>query len=160
MVGQHQQLNGRGFGWTPEVGDRQVGLACCGLWGHKESDTTEWLNWTELFKWCSFITDKSTNFKNETWITVLKTQSFERVHFYGKIHYHLSVCLCVSVFRCKCVSGFSLFIDNMWWSCQTFKWRNSEGWNSKLFMSKIWNKTLITARQIFKEVFRTYSMTW
>ena len=24
------------------------GLACCHSWGHKESDTTEWLNWTEL----------------------------------------------------------------------------------------------------------------
>ena len=24
------------------------GLACCGLWGHKESDMTERLNWTEL----------------------------------------------------------------------------------------------------------------
>ena len=24
------------------------GLACCGPWGHKESDTTEWLNWTGL----------------------------------------------------------------------------------------------------------------
>ena len=23
------------------------GLACCSPWGHKESDTTEWLNWTE-----------------------------------------------------------------------------------------------------------------
>ena len=23
-------------------------LACCNSWGHKESDTTEWLNWTEL----------------------------------------------------------------------------------------------------------------
>ena len=26
------------------VGDRQGGLACCGSWGHKESDTTERLN--------------------------------------------------------------------------------------------------------------------
>ena len=26
----------------------QGGLACCDSWGHKESDTTEWLNWTEL----------------------------------------------------------------------------------------------------------------
>ena len=25
----------------------QGGLACCGSWGRKESDTTEWLNWTE-----------------------------------------------------------------------------------------------------------------
>ena len=28
--------------------DEQGGLACCESWGHKESDTTEWLNWTEL----------------------------------------------------------------------------------------------------------------
>ena len=26
----------------------QGSLACCGPWGRKESDTTEWLNWTEL----------------------------------------------------------------------------------------------------------------
>jgi len=30
------------------VGDGQGGLACCDLWGRKELDTTEWLNWTEL----------------------------------------------------------------------------------------------------------------
>ena len=48
MVGWHHRLNGRGFGWTPGVGDGQGGLACCSSWGHKESDTTEWLNRTEL----------------------------------------------------------------------------------------------------------------
>ena len=47
MVGWHQQLDGHGFGWTPGVGDGQGGLACCGSWGRKESDATEWLNWTE-----------------------------------------------------------------------------------------------------------------
>ena len=47
MVGWHHQLNGHGSGWTPGVGDGQGGLACCGSWGRKESDTTEWLNWTE-----------------------------------------------------------------------------------------------------------------
>ena len=36
------------FEWTPGVGDGQDGLVCCNSWGHKESDTTEWLNWTEL----------------------------------------------------------------------------------------------------------------
>ena len=41
MVGWHHRLNGHGFGWTPGVGDGQGGLACCGSWGHKESDTTE-----------------------------------------------------------------------------------------------------------------------
>ena len=47
MVGWHHWHNGHGFGWTPGVGDGQGGLACCGSWGHKESDMTEWLNWTE-----------------------------------------------------------------------------------------------------------------
>ena len=48
MVGWHHRLNGHGFGWTPGVVvDGQGGLTCCGSWGHKELDTTEWLNWTE-----------------------------------------------------------------------------------------------------------------
>ena len=37
-------FDGHGFGWTPGVGDGQGGLACCGSWGCKESDTTERLN--------------------------------------------------------------------------------------------------------------------
>ena len=48
MVGWHHQLNGHEFGWTPGVGDGQGGLACGGSWDHKELDTTERLNWTEL----------------------------------------------------------------------------------------------------------------
>ena len=47
MVGWHYRLNGHGFGWTPGVGNGQGGLACCSSQAHKESDTTEWLNWTE-----------------------------------------------------------------------------------------------------------------
>ena len=49
MVGWHHWLSGHGFRWTPWVGDGQGGLACCSSWGHKESDMTEWLNWTELY---------------------------------------------------------------------------------------------------------------
>ena len=48
MVGWHHWLNGHGFGWTLGVGNGQGGLACCSSWGHKESDMTERLNWTEL----------------------------------------------------------------------------------------------------------------
>ena len=33
--------------WTPGVGDGQGGLACCDSWGHKESDMTDQLNWTD-----------------------------------------------------------------------------------------------------------------
>ena len=47
MVGWHHWLNGCEFGWTPGVGDGQGGLAWCSSWGHKESDMTEWLNWTK-----------------------------------------------------------------------------------------------------------------
>ena len=48
MVGQHHWLNGHESGWIPGVGDGQGGLESCGSWGRKESDTTKWLNWTEL----------------------------------------------------------------------------------------------------------------
>ena len=47
MAWWHHWLDGREFEWTPGVGDGQGGLAC-DSWGRKESDTSEWLNWTEL----------------------------------------------------------------------------------------------------------------
>ena len=47
MAGWHHQL-GREFEWTPGDSDGQGGLARCNSWGGRESDTTEWLNWTEL----------------------------------------------------------------------------------------------------------------
>ena len=47
MFGWHHRLDGHRFGWTPGVGDGQGGLACCGSWGCKESDTTDRLNWTD-----------------------------------------------------------------------------------------------------------------
>ena len=48
MVGWHYRLDGHEFEQALGVGDGQGGLACCSPWGCKESDTTEWLNWTEL----------------------------------------------------------------------------------------------------------------
>ena len=48
MAEWHHRLDGREFEWTPGVGDGHGGLACCNSWGRKESDMTEWLNWTEL----------------------------------------------------------------------------------------------------------------
>ena len=44
----HHRLNGHEFEQTLGTGDGQGGLACCSPWDHKESDTTEWLNWTGL----------------------------------------------------------------------------------------------------------------
>ena len=48
MAGWYHWLNGHDSEWTPGDGDGQGGLACCDSWSHKESDTTEQLNWTEL----------------------------------------------------------------------------------------------------------------
>ena len=48
MAGWHHWHDGHEFEWTSGVGDGQGGLACCDSWGHKESDRTERLNWTEL----------------------------------------------------------------------------------------------------------------
>ena len=44
----HHWLDGRESWWPLGVGDGQGGLAYCDSWGHKESDTTERLNWSKL----------------------------------------------------------------------------------------------------------------
>ena len=54
MAGWHHWLNGHECEQAQRVGDGQGGLACCSPWGHKESDTTEWLNWTEPM-WISWF---------------------------------------------------------------------------------------------------------
>ena len=54
-AGWHHQLNGREFGWALGVSDGQGGLACCDSRGCKESDTTEWLSWTEVLKMRNFM---------------------------------------------------------------------------------------------------------
>ena len=42
MVGWHHWLNGHEFEQAPGDSDGLGSLACCGPWGHKEPDTTEW----------------------------------------------------------------------------------------------------------------------
>ena len=48
MVGWHHRLDEHEFEQDPRVGDGQGSLACFSPRGHKESHTTEQLNWTEL----------------------------------------------------------------------------------------------------------------
>ena len=48
MVGWHHWLNRHEFEQTPTRWWRTGSLACGSPWGHKESDTTEWLNWAML----------------------------------------------------------------------------------------------------------------
>ena len=47
MVGWHHWLNGHEFEQAPGVSEELGGLGCCSPWGHKESDMTVQLNWTE-----------------------------------------------------------------------------------------------------------------
>ena len=50
MVGCHHQLDGHEFEQALGVRDGQRSLGCGSPWGHKESDTTERLNWTGGFR--------------------------------------------------------------------------------------------------------------
>ena len=48
MVGWHHR--GHEFEWTPGVGDRQGGLACCSPWGRSQTRLSDWteLNWSTV----------------------------------------------------------------------------------------------------------------
>ena len=46
-------LGAGALGWPRGMG--QGGLACCDSWGHKESDTTEQLIWSDLMDTLSLI---------------------------------------------------------------------------------------------------------
>ena len=48
IVGWHCWLDEHEFEQAPGIADGQGSLVCYSPWGHKESDMTEWLNWTEL----------------------------------------------------------------------------------------------------------------
>ena len=76
MVGWHLWLNVHEFGWIPEVDDGQGGLAFCGPWGHKESDMTEQLKWTENKK------AKGKNRKDFTCVFIIQ-QIFAQCHILG-----------------------------------------------------------------------------
>ena len=66
----HHLLNGHGFEYSPGVKDGQGSLECCSPWRHKESDTSEWLKWTEVTDgnsddhYCIFATKKK---KKKMW---------------------------------------------------------------------------------------------
>ena len=58
----------------------QGGLVCCGSWGHKESDTTEELNWTKLMPGQSTWQDKA----------VLRQNPRHLYHLSGFLQQHLT----------------------------------------------------------------------
>ena len=65
MVGWHHWLNEHEFEQAPGVSDGQGSLACCSPWGCKESNMTEWLNWTDIY-----IVQTLRGTKGYTWYVV------------------------------------------------------------------------------------------
>ena len=124
MAGRHHRLNEHGFGWTPGVGDGQGCLVCCSSWGCKESDTTEWLNWTENS--ISYIPDGHT----DTW-TLL--------HPFDDRKYQLSR-------YCPVVTDLSIHLLTHWnlWSLSTWDFSILEN-NAKL-------KDLFTVYEYFSYI--------
>ena len=55
MVGWCHWLNGHEFEQTQGDSEGQGSLAWCSSWGCKESDTTEWLNWTDRVQALEFL---------------------------------------------------------------------------------------------------------
>ena len=87
MGGWHHWLDGHEFEWAPGVGGGQGSLACCSPWGHKESDMTEQMNWTELK---SSVVIKSLPAVQETQVQSLRSvRSPGEGH--GRPHSHSSI---------------------------------------------------------------------
>ena len=99
MVGCHYWLNGHGFGWTPGISDGQGGLACCGSWGRKESDTTKQLNLTEL----NYI--RPGLLSHTTWVPI-PTLPLTMSVILGKLIYLLKLLFYYLYDRDKDFSGF------------------------------------------------------
>ena len=56
IVGWHHLLDAHEFEKALGVGDGQGSLPCCSWWSCKESDMTEWVNWTDAcFISCAFL---------------------------------------------------------------------------------------------------------
>ena len=82
MAGWHHWLYGHESEWTPGVGDGQGGLVCCDSWGRKESDTTEWLNWTELMSTCVFFFP----------LTISRSKDNHKEYFSGRMRSFQAFC--------------------------------------------------------------------
>ena len=70
MVGWHHRLNRHEFEQALRNGEGQGSLACCSPWGHKEPDTTEWLNnkkYSNKEDVSSTTTEVRVGIRNEIW---------------------------------------------------------------------------------------------
>ena len=98
MAGWHHLLNGHEFGWTPGIGDGQGGLMCCSWWGHKESDMTEQVNWTEY----SFLKYILSDIKLAILISYLLCAWHISSHPFTFCFFTFKMCPCTKNMFCSC----------------------------------------------------------
>ena len=79
MVGCHHWLDGHEFESAPGVGDGQGSLACCSTWDHKESDTTEWLNWLKTRVVAMGMEYSGSKFSRMGWLSVGGEKTFKDI---------------------------------------------------------------------------------
>ena len=144
----------KGFGIfnKVEVDDGQGSLACCKSWGHRELDTTEWLNWTEL-NWPDMLSRNSCFFDDLADVgnlisgsSAFSKSSLNIWNFMVYIllkhglenfeHYFASVwdeCNCVVVWTFFCIAfsiswmSWKSYIENLLWDflvyfCSPVRW--------------------------------------
>ena len=94
--------------WTPGIGDGQGGLACCDSWGRKELDTTEWLNWTDLY-----IKPAQVSFYPQRLFLVHFLNKLHIISF-GEILPYLRLSYALSLFFLVIICPFLIFVFDIY----------------------------------------------
>ena len=112
--------------------DGQRGLAYCDSWGHKQSDMTEWLNWTEL-NWGSLACCSPWGCKELNtieWLNRTKLMALQRATIQNQ--------MCTSLV-------LKFHVKDNWWGAGGNDWKFSSG---KICETKNW-ETLFQTEEGF-----------
>ena len=104
MVRWHHQLNRHESEQALGVGDGQGSLACCSPWDRKESDTTEWLNWTGWFSLSKRLVNP---LANAIFFSLTISENKQNLSFAVLCSQHPQCCL-------KHQAAFTAFDDGVW----------------------------------------------
>ena len=108
MVGWHHRLDGHEFEQALGVGDGQRSLACGSPRGCRESDMTEWLNWTELNVLSFVCTSLSFSWLN----LLLCILSFWMLYFpFQIVHlWYIEIVFCVNLITCNFTNFYKIHL--------------------------------------------------
>ena len=73
-------------------------LACCDSRGHKESDMTEWLNWTELTEWLMML-------------NIISYAYLPAIYFFGEVTVQIFCPILTGLFPYCCFPLFFYILD-------------------------------------------------